>query len=62
MRKLNQYKNFKIYQATKKDENNGYIYAAYLKDTSPLLDDPEWQSDNSAEIIDFIDSRSLNNL
>lgn len=56
MRYIASYKGFKIYQAVKSNENNGYLYAAYSKDTSPRLDSPEWQADNTKEISNFIDS------
>lgn len=54
MKKLSTYKGFGIYQATKANENNNYQFDAFLKDTSPKFDSPEWQADNTTEIIDFI--------
>lgn len=56
MKKLRQYKGFKIYEATKETENDGYKYACYLKDQSTVFDRPEWQADSEQEIVDFIDT------
>lgn len=57
MRRLCNYKGFTIYQATKYTENNGYLFALFMPDTSPKFDDPEWQADNTSELIDHINDK-----
>lgn len=55
---VKQYKGFKIYQVT---DDDGYTqYACYPKEFSSNYDDPEWESENLDEIIDFIDDYDSN--
>jgi hypothetical protein len=53
MKKIKQYKGFKIYEATKPTEDSKYYL--FAPDESPsTFSSPEWESDNLQELIDFV--------